>query len=141
MRLVRAGLAFGVTGVLGTAPFVLDSEPRVDALRALALPAFAAAALVGASCWGVLCAPGATRARAAIAGAVFGVGYHIPAVLLAMLSADEWFALSTGAPQVGGLVGATLFVSFFTLLSYGWLTVALGIATGLLLERFNARTR
>jgi hypothetical protein len=140
-RLARAALAFALAGAVAALPFILASESRAENARLLALPVLVAASTVGAACWGVLCTPQATRGRAIVAGVLFGISAHIPVMFLLALTVGEISGLPALSPNIGGIIGMTLFFAFFSLLSYGWLTVTLGVLTGLALERLEARAR
>jgi hypothetical protein len=138
LRAARAGGVFAVAGLLASLGFVLQSESPGESLRLLAAPVAVASFGVGALCWTMLCLPTSTYPRAALAGLLFGLATHVPAMLLLMLTVGRIAGMQQG-PEVGGILGATLFFAFFSLLTFGWLSVALGIAAGFALTRWEAR--
>lgn len=140
-RLLWAAAAFGFGGLLTALPYALDAESPSERMGDVALPIFVAAAVVGAACWALFCTPVSSRLRAVAAGAVFGVAAHPPAILFVMLTSGEVSGLPSGTLNIGALAGTTFYISIFSLISFGWLSVLLGIAAGLALERLEARTR
>jgi hypothetical protein len=136
LRAGRAGGVFALAGLLASLGFVLQSESPAEQLRLLAAPVGVASFGVGAICWTALCQPTSTHAR----GALFGLVTHVPAMLLLMLTVGRLEGMEQRL-SVGASVATALYFAFFSLLSFGWLSVSLGIATGLALPRWEARVR